>query len=275
MIFVDRITTSADSSTTGEMTMDGFLENRGPKQGPSAERTTGKAPKMPEAIFAALRGKPQPRGTHRCFAVRKAAVQTFSVLLGVLCACTTASATPGTGLKGADGLISLGKAFDPASLPGIRAKAELGDVQSQCIMADAFASGKFGLTNDYVQAVIWFRKAAEQNYAVAQYALGVAYTKGQGVATDEPEGVKWYRKAAERNLAAAQYGLGVCYANGVGVMKDYVQAWKWIMLAADQNEEPAKLLLAKIEKALTPAQIAEGQKLAREFKAQSPPSNDN
>jgi len=142
-------------------------------------------------------------------------------------------------------------------------------------MADAFASGKLGLTNDYVQAVIWFRNAPEQIYAVAQYALSVAYTQGQGVATDEPEGVKWYRKAAERNLAAAQYGLGVCYANGVGVMKDYVQACKWIMLAADQNEEPAKLLLAKIEKALTPAQIAEGQKLAREFKAQSPPLSDH
>jgi TPR repeat protein len=274
MIFVDRIATSADSSSTGVMTMGIFLKNHRSKEGPSGEGTSGKTPKLPGAIYALLRGKEQPAGTRR-FATAKAAVQAFSVLLGVLCACSTASATPGIGLKGADGLTSLGKAFDPASLPGIRARAELGDVESQCIMADAFASGKLGLTNDYVQAVIWFRKADEQNYAVAQYALGVAYTKGQGVATDETEGAKWYRKAAERNLAAAQYGLGVCYANGVGVMKDNVQAYKWIMLAADQNEEPAKLLLVNIEKALTPDQIAEGQKLAREFKAQSPPSDDN
>ena len=46
----------------------------------------------------------------------------------------------------------------------------------------------------------WYRKAAEQNDAKAQYNLGVCYDNGQGVAKDEVEAVKWYRKAAEQNL---------------------------------------------------------------------------
>ena len=32
--------------------------------------------------------------------------------------------------------------------------------------------------------------------------------------------MKWYRKAAEQNYAEAQYNLGVCYYNGQGVAKD-------------------------------------------------------
>ena len=66
----------------------------------------------------------------------------------------------------------------------------------------------------------WYRKAAEQNHAEAQYNLGVCYDEGEGVAKDQVEAVKWYRKAAEQNFAAAQYNLGVCYAKGEGVAKD-------------------------------------------------------
>ena len=55
-----------------------------------------------------------------------------------------------------------------------------------------------------VEAVKWYRKAAEQNYAKAQYNLGVCYEHGEGVAKDPVEAVKWYRKAAEQNYAKAQ-----------------------------------------------------------------------
>jgi TPR repeat protein len=34
---------------------------------------------------------------------------------------------------------------------------------------------------DYAEAVKWYRKAADQGNAVAQYDLGVMYDKGQGV----------------------------------------------------------------------------------------------
>ena len=55
---------------------------------------------------------------------------------------------------------------------------------------------------------------------MARIDLGAAYYGGQGVAQDYAEAVKWYRKAAEQNDAGAQYNLGVCYANGDGVAKD-------------------------------------------------------
>ena len=76
-----------------------------------------------------------------------------------------------------------------------------------------YADGR-GVAKDEVEAVKWYRKAAEQNDAEAQFNLGVCYANGQGVAKNEAEAVKWYRKAAEQNHAEAQYNLGVCYDNG-------------------------------------------------------------
>jgi hypothetical protein len=92
--------------------------------------------------------------------------------------------------------------------------------------------------------VKWYRKAVEQNYAEAQYMLGVCYAKGEGVTKDQVEAVKWYRKAAEQNYAAAEYWLGVCYANGFGVAKDQVEAVKWYRKAAEQNYAEAQYNLA-------------------------------
>ncbi len=77
--------------------------------------------------------------------------------------------------------------------------------------------------------------------------------------------MKWYRKAAEQKYAKAQYNLSVCYGNGTGVTKDYVEAYKWMFLAARQGDEGAKNFMTVLESKLTPEQIAEGQKRARDF----------
>ena len=86
--------------------------------------------------------------------------------------------------------------------------------------------GNFGLPTDPVEARKWWRKAAEQNHAMAQHNLGNGYREGQGVAKDYAEAVKWYRKAAEQNFVPAQNDLGVCYANGFGITKGYLGAYK-------------------------------------------------
>ena len=64
---------------------------------------------------------------------------------------------------------------DRKLLAEVRAKAEKGDAQSQCVLGEAFATGRLGMAKDEVEAVKWLRKAAEQNDAEAQYNLGVAH----------------------------------------------------------------------------------------------------
>jgi len=112
--------------------------------------------------------------------------------------------------------------------------------------------------------------AAEQGNAVAQLFLGSMYATGEGVPQNYAEAVKWYRLAAEQGEAWAQYNLGVMYDKGQGVPQDYAEAHKWVNLAASRSqgedlEKFAKTRVALAER-MTPSQIAEAQRLAREWK---------
>ncbi len=107
---------------------------------------------------------------------------------------------------------------------------------------------------------------AEQGYAQAQSNLGFMYDKRQGVPQDYAEAVGWYRKAAAQGYAKAQYNLGLMYENGEGVPQDYAQAHMWFNLAAAQGDEEAKNFRDDLAKRMTSEQIAEAQRLAREWK---------
>ena len=78
-----------------------------------------------------------------------------------------------------------------------------------------YANGQ-GVPEDYVEAVKWYRKAADQGDASAQYNLGRMVASGQGVRQDYVEAVKWYRKAADQGDASACFNLGLMYSNGQG-----------------------------------------------------------
>ncbi len=71
----------------------------------------------------------------------------------------------------------------------------------------------YGVPQDYVQAIQWFRKAADQGFAAAQYNLGSLYYKGQGVPQDYAQAVQWYTKVSDQGDADAQNKLGSLYYN--------------------------------------------------------------
>ena len=161
---------------------------------------------------------------------------------------------------------------DRKVLAEIRAGADKGDAKAQYELGRAFFSGTLGVAKDEAEAVKWFRKAAEQNVADAQFSLGVRYANGRGVAEDDAEAVKWFRKAAEQNYADAQYNLGVCYDSGEGVAKDEIEAYKWWLLAAGHGNDDAKYNMTIVENKMSREQIAEGRRLARDFKPRKVPS---
>ncbi len=146
-----------------------------------------------------------------------------------------------------------------------RPLAEQGSASSQYALGLMYQGG-FGVSQDYAQAVRWYRLAADQGHAKAQAKLGVRYDYGEGVPQDDQEAIRWYRRAAEQGDTSAQFNLGVSYAQGRGVPRDYVQAHMWENLAAAQGDEPARKLRDKLAKKMTPAQLAEAQRLAREWK---------
>jgi hypothetical protein len=99
------------------------------------------------------------------------------------------------------------------------------------------------------------------------------YFTGQGVLQDYAEAGKWYRKAADQGFAEAQFNLGKMYYRGQGVPKDYVLAHMWFNLATSrypasekEKREWAEIFRDLAAYKMAPAQIAEAQRLAREWK---------
>jgi hypothetical protein len=119
---------------------------------------------------------------------------------------------------------------------------------------------------DYATALREFRPLAEQGHAKAQYSLGRMYHLGRGVPQDYVEAVKWFRAAAEQGHAFAQQNLGIGYLNGQGVLQDYVLAYMWFNLAAVRGNKISAGYRDLTAKLMTPEQIAEAQRLAREWK---------
>ncbi len=115
---------------------------------------------------------------------------------------------------------------DAQALIWFRKAAEQREPTAQFEIRQAYATGR-GVPRDDAQAIIWYRKAADQGEPSAQTNLGDLYAVGRGVAQDYTQAVFWYRKAAEQGDASAQDGLGEIYDNGYGVRQDYAQAVAW------------------------------------------------
>ena len=123
---------------------------------------------------------------------------------------------------------------------------------------DAYEKG------DYATALKEWTPLAEQGDAVVQHNLGAMYNIGQGVPRDYKTAVKWYTLSAEQGYADAQLNLGVMYALGQGVIDDKVYAHMWSNIASSNGIEQAKENREYLTKKMTPSQILEAQKLARE-----------
>jgi TPR repeat protein len=76
----------------------------------------------------------------------------------------------------------------------------------------------------------------------------------------------WRPKAAEQGYDQAQTHLGLMYVSGQGVPQDYVIAHMWLNLAAASGDDTAAKGRDLVAKYMTHAQIAEAQKLVREWK---------
>ena len=62
-----------------------------------------------------------------------------------------------------------------------------------------------GVDVNYKKAIEWYKKAAEQGDAQAQYNVGVMYEFGpQGVDQSDSMAMRWYAKAAAQNDVDAQ-----------------------------------------------------------------------
>jgi len=147
----------------------------------------------------------------------------------------------------------------------LRAAAERGDAVAQDNLGIMYSDG-LGGPKDPCESAKWCRKAAEQGYPAAQIRLGNKYRFGDGVPRDATEAANWFRKAAEQGDRYGQERIGWAYYAGVGVEVDFVKAYQWMNLAAAQGDFAAQEVRNSLEQSMSPAHLAEAQRLSREFK---------
>lgn len=111
------------------------------------------------------------------------------------------------------------------------------------------------------------KKRAEQGDSRVQFLLGRAYENGWwDIPKDLNEAWKWYLRASAKEHAEAQYKVGLMYVHGLGVPQSNSEAYMWFTLATSQGVGHAATKRDEIAKKMTPAQISEAQRLAREWK---------
>ena len=156
--------------------------------------------------------------------------------------------------------------LSPAQAASCREAALNADPDEQFFIGRVFKS--LGGKQNYPEAETWYRKAAEQGHAGAQNALGGLMLIGiGGVPQDLGEAEHWFRRAAEKGDGAAQGSLGFMYHAGLGIPQNTTLAYLWYDIAgANGNTFAETWMKARAADHMTPAQIADAQRLAREWK---------
>jgi TPR repeat protein/tRNA A-37 threonylcarbamoyl transferase component Bud32 len=120
-----------------------------------------------------------------------------------------------------------------------KAAAEQGHAEAQFELGKLHEEGG-DVPEDKAEAARWYRMAAEQGHPRAQVNLGWLYRMGEGVPEDLAEAARWFRKAAEQGDTYGQERLAWMYRKGYGVPKDYEEAARWYRMAAEQGDEDAQ-----------------------------------
>jgi uncharacterized protein len=164
-----------------------------------------------------------------------------------------------------DGLAAYDHYDFTAALKALQPLADEGNAEAQVRLGLMYRNG-WGVPVDYAQAGKWYRLAADQGNAQAQDDLGDLYAEGQGVTKDVTEAAKWEQRAADQGYIGSLSEVASMYADGMGVPQDYVRGYMWYRVAAAQGDDNADARRDLLAKKMTPDQIAEAEKLAREWK---------
>ena len=147
--------------------------------------------------------------------------------------------------------------------PELVERAEAGDADAQLNLGYMYDHGD-GVPENDVEAVKWYRLAADQGDADAQSNLGVMYGIGEGVPKDDVEAVKWFRLAADQGHATAQTNLGYAYFFGNGVPKDDVESYARFNVAGALGSDVEKSK-SNLTARMTKEDISAAQKRSKEI----------
>ena len=145
-----------------------------------------------------------------------------------------------------------------------RPLAEEGKAPAQLALGRLYLNG-LGVSQDKVLGAKLIRQAAEKGHSFAQAYLALLFQRGEGVQQDFAEMGKWLWLAAEQGETRAMYSVAHNFNFGFDVPQDYALAHTWYNLAASFGDQDAREDREYLAKKMTREQIAEAQRMAREW----------
>jgi len=133
-------------------------------------------------------------------------------------------------------------------------KANNGDPLAQHELGIRYLLGK-GFGVDTVKSAYWIQKAADQNYVVALYNIGIFLNNGWGVPWNPFKAYADFQHAAELGMPEAEYVYGSFLTDNLVVEQNWKEAYRWMKKSAEAGYAPAKDALAEFEKRGIAAQV--------------------
>lgn len=125
--------------------------------------------------------------------------------------------------------------------------AELGSAPAQNWVGIRYENGKDGFAKNIEMAAQWYRKAADQNFAPAQFALGLLYDTGRGVPRNERTALQLFERGKRQNHPNSINSIGIYYFRGKGGLpQDDEKARAHYKMAAELGSDVAQRNLNEI-----------------------------
>lgn len=131
---------------------------------------------------------------------------------------TSAQAGPAEDIQQAEAALATGDVF--AAMAVLRRAADQNHPLAQARLADLLHAAEFD-----TEALVLYRKSAEQGEAAGEFGLGRMYADGAGTPRDPVQALEWYRKAEKKKHPQTLEALARAYRSGdLGLSKGVEQA---------------------------------------------------
>lgn len=157
-------------------------------------------------------------------------------------ACAIGMLLSGLGASASAAAVQPGPATNAAAFAKQFVLARQADPAAQDFVGACYQHG-WGAERDPKEALAWFRRSADQGYALAEDHIGTCFRDGLGVPADLSQALDWYHKAAAEGVAQAEHDLGLCSYRGLAGPPDYTQALDWFRKAAGHGNADGACML--------------------------------
>jgi uncharacterized protein len=146
---------------------------------------------------------------------------------------------------------------------GIKKAALQGNREAQNNLGTAYLYG-VGVKQGDFEAVTWYRRAAEQGLADAQYNLGHMYDQKQ----DYKEAIRLYEMSVEQGNKDGMVDLGWMYEHGEGVNKNLIKATALYFLASERGNEGTRVRMNNLLRTMSSSEAQEVRQWIDAWKAE-------